>query len=196
MAIVAARVAAVLLAAGQSRRFGAADKLAAPLAGRALGGFAADTLRAIGFAARFVVVGPAGAGFDTGGFTEVVNPDPGHGQASSLARGVAAAHACGADSCLVVLADMPLVTAGHLAAMLARYGPQADIVASVAPGGRAMVPALFAAAHFPALMALRGDSGAKSLLAGAALVGCPMKMLADIDDRQALAEIERSIGSG
>lgn len=196
MAIVAARVAAVLLAAGQSRRFGAADKLAAPLAGRALGGFAADTLRAIGFAARFVVVGPAGAGFDTGGFTEVVNPDPGHGQASSLALGIAAAHACGADSCLVVLADMPLVTAAHLAAMLARYGPQADIVASVAPGGRAMVPALFAAAHFPALMALRGDSGAKSLLAGAALVGCPMKMLADIDDRQALAEIERSIGSG
>ena len=195
MAIVPARVATVLLAAGQSRRFGATDKLAAPLAGRALGGFAADTLRGIGFAARFVVVGPGGAGFDAEGFDEVVNPNPERGQASSLALGVAAARKRGAEACLVALADMPLVTAEHFAALLARYRGDADAVASAAPGGRAMVPALFGRGRFAAIEALTGEGGARVLLGQAEIITCAPQMLADVDEPRALEAIEEMLAS-
>src|SRR5690606_18755490 len=66
--IVADRVAAVLLAAGQSTRFGAADKLHADLGGRPLVTHVAATLRQLGFGALIAVCGPTTApmldGFD------------------------------------------------------------------------------------------------------------------------------------
>src|SRR3546814_5261068 len=53
--IAADRVAALLLAAGESRRFGSADKLAAPLGDRMLAAHAAQVIADGGFGASIAV---------------------------------------------------------------------------------------------------------------------------------------------
>ena len=57
--IDAARVAAVLLAAGRSTRFGAADKLRASIDGKPMARRAAETLEGFGFGELIVVTTPA-----------------------------------------------------------------------------------------------------------------------------------------
>src|SRR5690606_29186560 len=87
--------AAVLLAAGLSRRYGAVGKLVADFQGKPLARHAAETLCALPLARRIAV---CRAGDDdlaamlSGlGFTVVRNPDTARGMASSLALGVEAA---------------------------------------------------------------------------------------------------------
>jgi len=174
--IAADRVASVLLAAGASTRFGPADKLHADLRGRPLVMHAATTLRTIGFGALIAVCGPETVSL-LDGFKIVVNDAPGEGQARSIRLGVAHALEHDVDAVLVALGDMPFVTATHLRALLAADG---EMVAS-ALDGQVMPPALFRRDRATALLALHGDRGAGSLLAGATLVGGDAAMLADID---------------
>jgi len=174
--IAADRVAAVLLAAGQSTRFGAADKLHADLDGRPLVTHAATTLRAVGFGALIAVCGPATAPM-LDGFDVVINDAPGEGQARSIRLGVAHALTCDVDAVLVALGDMPFVTEAHLRALLAADG---DMAAS-ALDGQAMPPALFSRAAAAHLLTLHGDQGARALLTAAVLVSGDVAMLADID---------------
>lgn len=174
--IAADRVAAVLLAAGQSARFGAADKLHADLAGRPVVTHAAETLRQLGFGALIGVCGPTIAPL-LDGFDIVRNDAPGAGQSRSIRLGVARALACDVDAVLVVLGDMPFVTAAHLRALLAADG---DMVAS-SRDGQTMPPALFLRDRAGALLELDGDRGAGPLLAGATRVVGDAAMLADVD---------------
>lgn len=141
----------ILLAAGKSRRFGA-DKLAALLHGRPLIAYAADAMAGAALDHRLAV------GRIVDGFGQV--PADG-GQADSLRSGVLAAQALGADRVVIALGDMPLVDAILIDAVVAACPVNG---ASAAFDGLAMPPACFAAAFFPALLALRGDRGAGSLL--------------------------------
>lgn len=109
---------ALVLAAGQGRRFGG-DKLLATLGGRPLVSHAAATVAeaiAAGLLAGGVAVLPVGAtalawSLDTAGLTLVENPDAAEGMSTSLRRGLAALAAPGvtppAGAALVVLADQP-----------------------------------------------------------------------------------------
>jgi molybdenum cofactor cytidylyltransferase len=69
-----------------------------------------------------------------------------------------------ASAIVVLLADQPMVTAEHVAALIARWsGDEREIVAS-AYANTCGVPALFASGSFEKLGALTGDQGARKLL--------------------------------
>jgi molybdenum cofactor cytidylyltransferase len=168
-------IALVLLAAGRGERFGGA-KLAAPLAGKPLARHAADRLLAMPFAAHIAVIGPDTP--DLSGYRTIMLDPPGAPQSRSLALGIAAAQACGADAVLVALADMPLIPRSHFEALLARF--DGDRLASLGPD-TAMPPAVFGARQFAALMAMEGDRGAGGLLRDAPGLRLPADAALDID---------------
>lgn len=188
------RVAAAVLAAGQSRRFGMADKLAAELNGRRLAEYATGTLAGLPLAQRWVIAGqdahPCAAAWQASGFAVAVNGRAGEGMGTSLALAARLAAEAGADALLVALADMPLVPASHFAALLERGAAlgEAAVVASAAAGQRSP-PALFGRAHFAELAEATGDQGARHLLAQADLVTCAPDWLVDVDDPAALAAV-------
>lgn len=99
----------------------------------------------------------------------VLNAGWQEGLASSLRATVEAAEGAqpAARGLLVLPADQPRLTAAHLRALdVAQRAGGAAIVASDY-GDHRGPPALFAAARYPALRALRGDAGARELLRGA-----------------------------
>lgn len=171
-----------MLAAGLSARFGG-DKLLHPYRGRPLAAHIAGTLAALPLARRIAVCPAADASraalFLAGGFDIVENPDPGRGMGSSLALGARRALALGVQGLLVCLADMPNVTARHLAALFAT-ARTADVVATSA-GNMPGPPALFAAERLPELARITGDRGARDLLANAALVEASADLVRDFD---------------
>jgi len=183
--IDACDIAAILLAAGQSHRFGASDKLVAPLAGEALALHAARRIVELAPERRIAVCAEADGALARQlaalGFDIIANPDSDRGLSHSLALGIAAAAQTSAAAALICLADMPFVSTGHLRALIARFdAAEAPVVASN-NGAAAMPPALFARSHFDRLRASEGDGGGKALLAGAALIPASADELADID---------------
>lgn len=178
-------VSAILLAAGRSSRFGAADKLMAPLGGMPVALHVARAIAELAPARRIAICPDsdgalaqmlAGEGFDI-----IANPDAERGLSASLRLGIAAAEAGSGQAALLCLADMPFVRAGHLAALLARFDPDDAPVVASGRDGVPMPPALFARSRFPALSDARGDSGGRALLASAVLVPAPAGQLGDID---------------
>ena len=187
------RFAVAVLAAGQSRRFGAGDKLAADFRGRRLGEHACHTLTGLNLAHRWVIAAradhPCGQGWAQDGFALALNPQAASGMGTSLALAASLALEADVDGLLIALADMPLVPAEHYRTLLARAaanGPTA-IVASTADGTRSP-PAAFGRDHLAALAAMAGDLGARALLHRAELVPCDEELLIDIDDEQALRQ--------
>lgn len=183
--IDAGDIAAILLAAGQSRRFGPNDKLLAPLVGEPLALHAARRIVELAPGRRIAVCHAADnvlarqlAALD---FEIVVNPDPERGLSHSLARGIGEAAQGAQAAALVCLADMPFVTTVHLRALLARFDMAEAPVVGSTNGRVAMPPALFARALFDRLTASSGDRGGQALLTGAALVAASARALADID---------------
>ena len=82
---------------------------------------------------------------------------------------------------VLVLADQPHLRSDTLDALVRALAGPGGVAASRYAGGRG-APAAFGRDHFAALAALRGDRGAKELLAGAdvALVPFP-EGAADVD---------------
>ena len=185
------RYSVAVLAAGQSRRFGPADKLAADFRGRRLGEHACHALAGLDLAHRWVIAAradhPCVPGWQADGFTLAVNAAAASGMGTSVALAARLALEAAADVLLIALADMPLVPAGHFRALLARAAAQGRtaIVASAADGTR-LPPAAFGRDHLAALAAMTGDIGARALLHQAELVPCDAELLIDIDDEQAL----------
>ncbi|MGI1661691.1 nucleotidyltransferase family protein [Palleronia sp. KMU-117] len=153
--------AGLLLAAGRSTRFGANNKLLAPLRGRPLLCWAAGTLGALPLDHRIAVTADRRVAALLPGF-DVVTTQAGSDQSASLRTGVARAQALGADLLLVALADMPLITPDLLEGVLRRARRHGAAAAS--EGALRAPPAAFAAGHFDALLALTGDRGAGALL--------------------------------
>jgi CTP:molybdopterin cytidylyltransferase MocA len=173
-----------VLAAGRGERFGG-GKLDAPCAGKPLGCWVLDAAEAAGLGPGTIVVGPAGAGY-AAGWTVLVNPAPEAGLGSSLALAARAALEDGAETLLVLLADMPLVEPAFLRQLAATAPP----AATRQPDGRAGVPALLDRALLEKAAMLTGDRGAGLLLSGAALLEPPPGTLRDVDTREDLVEVE------
>lgn len=178
-------VAAILLAAGRSSRFGTENKLLAPLDGMPVALHAAQAIATLGPARRIAICPDsdgalacmlAGEGFDI-----IANPDAGRGLSESLRLGIAAVQAGPEQAVLLCLADMPFVRAEHLAALLARFDAEEAPVVASGRDGVPMPPALFARSQFPALAEASGDTGGRALLASAVLVPAPAGQLGDID---------------
>lgn len=164
------RVAAVVLAAGASRRLGRPKQLVRvagePLVRRAvraaLGAGCAPVVVVTGASAREVETALAGIAA-----TFVHNDAFEEGLASSLRAGVARAIASTppCDGVLVALVDQPDVDEALLRELLARFaGSHGTRTVACAYAGGFGVPALFPRALAPELLARRGDRGAKALL--------------------------------
>ncbi len=179
--------AAVLLAAGASRRFGPEDKLLALWHGRPLVTHAAEALRASGLSPLIAVTASPDIAGLLAGFAVVAPDRPDPEQSDSLRAGIAEARRRGAQAALVALGDMPGVTPDLLRAVAARA---TAAPAAATDGTRAMPPACFPAALFGALLAATGDRGARPLLAAlpdAQRVPAPPEALRDIDTQADLA---------
>ncbi|MES0873149.1 nucleotidyltransferase family protein [Sinimarinibacterium thermocellulolyticum] len=163
------RIAGVLLAAGAARRFGSPKQLAC-LDGVALVRRSAQALLDAGLPLTVVTgahadaVGAALAGLP---LRLIHNADWREGLGRSIACAVAALGDDAAlDGVLIALADQPLVGASQLRRLLAAH--EAGAITAADHGTVVGPPAVFARAHFAALAALRGDSGARALLAAQA----------------------------
>lgn len=120
-AVAHAPIGAVILAAGRGSRFGPQPKLVAERHGKPLVRYVAEA--ALGSAARpvMVVLGchadPVRAALDGLALDFVDNPDHAEGLSTSLRAGLAALpEECAAA--LVLLGDMPGITARHLDALI------------------------------------------------------------------------------
>jgi molybdenum cofactor cytidylyltransferase len=183
--IAAEEVVLVLLAAGRSQRFGAADKLEADLNGTPLGLHVVAALADVPFRARIVVRSGCGLDFAAHGYTDIANPRPELGMSGSVQLGVERARAMGAAAALIALADMPCVTAAHVRRLLDAGGADDAVVAS-SDGMKPMPPALFGHGRLDALLGLTGDAGARDLLRGGRHVAADSAELVDIDTLEEL----------
>lgn len=179
--------AAVLLAAGRASRFGG-PKLAALLNGQPLYAHAATAISQLAVSARFAVVGPETRDLAHYGFDCLMLDPAGAPMSRSIAIGVAAAAASGADVVLIALADMPLVPVNHFQALLAQFDGQ---MIGTRIEGSTMPPAVFGPSHFSALSALEGDAGARQLLAAAPALELSAELGLDIDRPGDLERAER-----
>ncbi len=181
--------AGLLLAAGQSARFGSADKLRAPLRGRPLVAHAAEALRAAGCDLLIAATRDTEVAALLDEF-ESIRPEQ-DDQSASLRAGTAYAEDRGADRVLVALGDMPLVTPDLLRAIAERCTETR--AAAATDGTRAMPPACFPRPLFAELRALTGDRGARALLdrlPEEALIAAPAGTLTDIDTKADLAALD------
>lgn len=159
-------IAAVVLAAGLSRRMGQA-KLLLPAGGRAIVRHAVEAALAGGVDSVWVVTGPdvepmetALAGLDV---QIVVNPAPEEGQAGSVRAGIAALPAS-VDTALIALGDQPALDPSIIPALLAaRWTSAKPIVAPRYRDGQGN-PVVFKREVFPELLRLTGDQGARPMI--------------------------------
>jgi molybdenum cofactor cytidylyltransferase len=181
------RVAAVVLAAGSSSRMGR-NKLLLDLGGEtmvrravraAIGGGVDEVVVVLGHDEQLVRAELAGLPC-----TPVVNPDHAEGAGTSVRTGVRQVAAV-ADALVVVLADMPYVTAEMIATLVARYREtRAPLVASHY-GAVQAPPTLYDRALFEELLSIPGERCAKQVVRRheqeAAVVSWPESALRDVD---------------
>jgi molybdenum cofactor cytidylyltransferase len=134
-------VAAIVLAAGLSQRFGYGDKLVAPFRGKQLVRHVADALAPLNLCAKIAVISNSELGECFAGFDIVKLEDGLGGQATSIRAGIARARLSKPDKILIVLADMPGVTSHLLNAIIATATPAQPAAAT--NGQRTMPPACF-----------------------------------------------------
>lgn len=158
----------LILAAGASARMGGRDKLMEPVAGLPLLRLMAERALATGAPVLAVLPPdrPARATALAGlALRRITAEDAAEGMAASLRAGIAALPP-DAPGVMILPADMPGITAEDMARMLDRWAGAPDtILRGTDEQGREGHPVLFPADLFPALMALTGDRGARSVLA-------------------------------
>jgi molybdenum cofactor cytidylyltransferase len=180
----ALNTAALILAAGASRRLGR-PKQTVLLHGQTLLDHSIEVATAAGLSPILIVVPVAAA------FVEPLrkldclvleNPAAEEGIASSIRTGIDEAIRLRLPGITIVTCDQPALTADHLRALC---GLPDEPVGS-AYAGRVGIPAYFPASSFPALLTLTGDTGARGLLRQARSIPCESLSL-DIDTDHDLA---------
>lgn len=176
-------VAAVVLAAGESRRFGSPKQLAL-LEGRTLLEHVLEAARGAGLRPVAAVVPvwlsqPASSAA-ADDLIWLRNPEPGQGMSHSLRLGLEALPP-NVGAAVVLLGDEPRVRVDHLRALVAARGAR-PIVASDRHGLLAP-PVLLERDAFARVAALAGDVGLRDLIRGAPGLVAAVRMaaLADVD---------------
>ncbi len=182
-------IAAIVLAAGLSRRMGRA-KLLLDWGGRPVVRRAVEALTGRGME-LIVVLGHEGKAIrealDALPVRFVENPEPEAGQAGSIARGVSALEP-GVEAALIALGDQPALPPDVVPRLLETFRQTGKFVVAPLYRGAQGNPVLFAASVFPELRSLTGDRGARSAVekdpGRVALVPFDLPMPADLDTVQ------------
>lgn len=199
----APRIAALVLAAGLSRRMQGRNKLLEPVGGvpmihrtveSVLGSQARPVVVVTGHEADAIEVSLTGLDV-----TFIRNADYASGLASSLKAGIAAIPT-DCDGAVVCLGDMPFVGAGEIDRLISGFSPaEGRLVCVPVRGGRQGNPVLWPRTLFPELLALEGDRGARDLLQAhePSVVEVPMPsdaVLSDYDTPEALESLRVASG--
>jgi len=201
----APRIAALVLAAGQSRRMGADNKLLAEVGGKPMVVRAAEAALASQAEPVIVVTGhergrveAALAGLDLG---SVHNPDYAQGLSTSLHRGLAALPA-GTDGVVVALGDMPRVEAAAIDRLIAAFNPlEGRAICVPTWDGKRGNPVLFASRFLAEMQEIAGDVGARHLIGAYPELVAEVAMdetdsghgvLIDVDTPEALAALKEA----
>lgn len=172
--------AAVVLAAGLSRRMGRANKLLAELDGKPLLCHAADALADAGFTRLHIITGHQAEAVEDALREHMLNrqetcrpilhfifnPEYATGLASSIAK-AADALAERDENLLVCLGDMPFISAGlihHLVEQHNLLDDPANRITLPFYKGRRGNPVLWGKRFLPQLKSLRGDCGGRQIL--------------------------------
>jgi CTP:molybdopterin cytidylyltransferase MocA len=183
-------VAAVILAAGASRRFGGAKQLAV-LDGRTL--LEHDLARA-GSAGLdpIVAVVPVWLTRPRDWTDErlrwVRNPHPGRGMSHSLQLGFAALPPT-SEAAVILLGDQPTMPAERIAAVVAGRGERPIVATHV--GGRAAPPVLVERSHFGLIGEAAGDAGLRDLLGAHPEWVVAIEVPGHVPDVDTLADLDR-----
>jgi molybdenum cofactor cytidylyltransferase len=192
-----AKIAAIVLAAGQSRRMGGPNKLIATLRGKPIVRIVAEAALASRASSVTVVTGNVAdrvkgaiAGLDV---KMVHNPDYADGLSTSLRAGIASLPA-GIDAAIVLLADMPEVDGATIDRLIDAFDPDAGALIVVpTAGGKRGNPVLWSSRFFPDLATVQGDTGGRHLIGAnpeavvEVEVGRPVAL--DIDTPEDLAAV-------
>ncbi len=194
---LAPRIGAVVLAAGQSRRMGAVNKLLAEVGGEPMIARVVDTILASQARPVVVVVGYEAAAvresLSRRDVEFVDNPEHADGISTSLKRGLRALPD-GVDGVLVCLGDMPGVTPDQLDRLIAAFDPvEGRAICVPTVQGKRGNPVLFARRFFAEMESVSGDVGARHLIGESPELVCEVDMaddgvLLDIDTPQALEQ--------
>ena len=177
-----ARSLAILIpAAGLSRRMGGRDKLLEEISGIpaltraarlavATGAHVMVTLAADGpyaIGRRFALAGV--------GCTILTVKDAGEGLSASLRAGATHAENLHVQGVMILLPDMPEVTAADLTSLIAAFAlDPARMLRGASPKGDAGHPVILPARLLPELYLLSGDEGAARILVGEPVSLCPL----------------------
>ncbi len=161
----AVSTAAVVLAAGASRRLGRA-KQRVEIGGETLLERAVRVVAEAGLEPVIVVVRDEAVAEGLRGCEVVVNALAEEGMAASIRCGVERARSLNVAGTVLITCDQVALQPEHLRSLVA----DVDRVTGSGYAGTVGIPAYFPAREFGRLMELRGDVGARVLLVGAAVV--------------------------
>lgn len=195
----APRIAALILAAGRSTRYGGSNKLLAELDGIAIVRRVAQAVLASRARPVVVVTGhqqervaEALKGLDV---RLVHNPNYAKGLSTSLKTGIGALPAQ-VDGAVVCLGDMPRIEANHIDRLIAAFAPkEGRLIALPLHNGKRGNPVLFGSALFAEMMEAEGDTGARHIIGSHADEVAEVDLgtdaiFADVDTPEALERLQ------
>jgi CTP:molybdopterin cytidylyltransferase MocA len=182
-------VAAVILAAGESRRFGSPKQLAL-LNGRTLLQHVIDAAGEAGLAPIIAVVSPD-LPLDDADVSAVPNAQPEVGMSHSLRLGFAAIPST-VKAVVILLGDQPTIDAELIHCLIAARGSTPFVAARAA--GLVMPPVVVERSHFDVVQRPSGDMGLRQILRAHAdlVTSVDVEWPADVDT---IADLE-AIGGG
>jgi len=197
----APRIAALVLAAGQSRRMGHDNKLLLEVDRKAMVARVVEAALASQAASTIVVTGHQAddvtAALANHDVTFIHNPAYADGLSASLKAGIAAVPD-DIDGVVILLGDMPRVHPGQIDKLIAAFNPIEDRAICVPTfNGKRGNPVLVASTLFDEIRDVMGDIGARHLIGAHedAVAEVPMDddgVLIDVDTPDALTSLRRN----
>jgi molybdenum cofactor cytidylyltransferase len=191
-----ARIGALILAAGQSRRMGEVNKLLIDIDGKPMVRHVAETVLASRATPAVAVLGHerdrVRGAFSGLKIRCVYNPDYAEGISTSLRRGLAALPD-DIDGVIVCLGDMPLLGAAEIGRLIDAFSPvEGRAIIVPTRRGKRGNPVLWGKRFFPEMQEIAGDVGARHLIGAYPESVVEVEMtgdgtLLDIDTPEALA---------
>ena len=159
-------IAALILAAGGSRRMGVPKQIL-DWGNTTMLEHVIRTTRAAGISKLFVVLGADSEAIqkeiEMEGLILIQNPKWHQGLGSSISAGIQKLKTdASIQGCLILLSDQPFITSSYLMSMIDTFDGETLVASRY--GDKAGVPCLFPCRHFSQLEQLKGDQGARKVL--------------------------------